>query len=396
MELDTISDTINTDETIEIYDPKIDALFKTIFGNRNHKMITKRFLEDLLGLEIEDPDSINFLDKENLSVNYDPNQKKPIVDINIEIVEQKKQIDDKMPNIPKRIIIEMQVFNDSNLLNRCFYNLCKIFESYYFESNCNKSDANDANKKNDKSVEDFKIVENNNNEQNAEIYSLNFVYENKFKLGKDGEDNYFHKLSFFDSSNTINFFPNLSLYVIELSRFNIDKFKEINSNDIEQNRMGNNYKMERDYWIAFLKCITYEYKVDERIVNCHLTKDLYNILTKINEIEEAIDLYLKSKVKKPHYYDNYLNLIFSDKEDIYWEKEYEKVKQLKDDMIEMKKNCGVQLENNKKDAVFINNISDNIKVMLNNINNYEDNVDTLRREIDILENLLKTFFYRIF
>jgi len=70
---------------LKIYDAKYDQLFKTIFGSKNNVKITKKFLEDILNININDEKQIKFLDKEILSSDYIPNQKAPIVDINIEI-----------------------------------------------------------------------------------------------------------------------------------------------------------------------------------------------------------------------------------------------------------------------------------------------------------------------
>jgi len=71
-----VIDLANKIQDIEIYDSKIDELFKTIFGNPRNKDITIRFLKDLINLDINEDEIINFLDKENLFSEYDPNQKK--------------------------------------------------------------------------------------------------------------------------------------------------------------------------------------------------------------------------------------------------------------------------------------------------------------------------------
>ena len=87
-----VIDLANEVQQIEIFDPKIDELFKTIFGNPRNKDITIRFLKDLINLDINEDEDINFLDKKNLFSEYEPNQKRPIVDINMEIKSNQSKI----------------------------------------------------------------------------------------------------------------------------------------------------------------------------------------------------------------------------------------------------------------------------------------------------------------
>jgi len=187
-----VIDLANEVQQIEIFDPKIDELFKTIFGSPLHTDITKRFLNDLINLGIEDDFIINFLDKENLFSEYDPNQKRPIVDINIEIKSKQSKINTQNNNqeasssnsktaiqqtgqikrnkdLPTKVLVEMQVFNDSNFFTRIIYNVFKQFTNLYHRG--------------DEFVTKAKII------------SLNFLYENKFRLKKQDSHKFFHNFN---------------------------------------------------------------------------------------------------------------------------------------------------------------------------------------------------------
>jgi len=107
-------------QNIKIYDPKMDELFKTIFGNEKRKNITARFLNDLIDLNVNAND-ITFVNNELLFNEYQPNQKRPVVDINMIISSNSNNNleatssnseslrNEKIEN--KKVIVEMQVFN---------------------------------------------------------------------------------------------------------------------------------------------------------------------------------------------------------------------------------------------------------------------------------------------
>jgi len=325
-------------DNLEIYDPKIDQLFKTIFGQKENQHITKRFLKDLIDLEVKENESINFTDKEIILNEYKPDQKRPIVDINIEIESLLNNINDQNEenlktnindqnednfittkrkknkvekSIPKKILVEMQVFNDSNFLNRIMYNVCALFVNLY-----HKGDS-------------F--------ETRGKIISLNFLYENKFRLSKEKNSNYFHYFNV-NCKDIDKKYENIDIYIIELSRFNINDFEDTDKN----------------LWIAFLKCITYEKrefeengvtKTEREPIN-HLIeiKGLYDKLIKINEIKEAINL---CKVK-PVNYDNYKNLFNVDLEISKLNQELEETKEELDEANEKMKKQDEKIKEQEK------------------------------------------------
>ena len=182
-----------------IYDPKYDNNFKFIFGP-NNQHIMKRLLTDYLPFSINEDQKIVYHQLTLTDNEYTDNEKRPIVDINIEIgteellekVEQERQNsllyfhkknnkrkkdneknekekekekekgnekeEEKEEEKLKRVIVEMQVYNDNNFLRRIILNSMKSYSSYF------KSDSK--------------------NEDIVDIYSLNFLYGKLFKRKK--------------------------------------------------------------------------------------------------------------------------------------------------------------------------------------------------------------------
>lgn len=80
-----------TEDTIEIYDPKFDdVVFKTIFAEDKNEAITKKFLNDITGMDIKENEKLEFKTTEIRSSKYLLNQKRPNVIIHIEIVRENK------------------------------------------------------------------------------------------------------------------------------------------------------------------------------------------------------------------------------------------------------------------------------------------------------------------
>jgi len=289
----------------------MDELFKTIFGNEKRKNITARFLNDLIDLNVNAND-ITFVNNELLFNEYQPNQKRPVVDINMIISSNSNNNleatssnseslrNEKIEN--KKVIVEMQVFNDPNFLTRIIYNTSKLFVNSFSRG------------------DEF--------EPKTKIISLNILYDNKFRLNKEYKNNFFHNFNI--NCSTINKkYDNFEIYIVELSRFNIYTSKKDTA---------------KEKWIAFLKCITYEkIKIEKngeeqkfRIPIYHLDDNIRSELETVKEIKEALEVC----TKKPKYYDNYQNLFTEDNriEDLTKENKdlKEKVKNLENDFDGMK------------------------------------------------------------
>jgi len=145
----------------------------------------------------------------------------------------------------------MQVFNDSNFFTFIIHNVFKQFINLYHR------DDEFVNK--------------------AKIISLNFLYDNKFRLKKKDSRKFFHNFNI-NCKDIDEKYENIEIYIIELARFDINDFDD---------------KIDNNLWVAFLKCITYELakfniKGEEKSywvpVN-HLSQDFIEKLSHIKEIE---------------------------------------------------------------------------------------------------------------
>ncbi|KAG4102744.1 hypothetical protein H8356DRAFT_1649792 [Neocallimastix lanati (nom. inval.)] len=110
----------------------------------------------------------------------------------------------------------MQVFNDSNFFTFIIHNVFKQFINLYHR------DDEFVNK--------------------AKIISLNFLYDNKFRLKKKDSRKFFHNFNI-NCKDIDEKYENIEIYIIELARFDINDFDD---------------KIDNNLWVAFLKCITYE------------------------------------------------------------------------------------------------------------------------------------------
>jgi len=182
----------------------------------------------------------------------------------------------------------MQVFNDSNFFTFIIHNVFKQFINLYHR------DDEFVNK--------------------AKIISLNFLYDNKFRLKKKDSRKFFHNFNI-NCKDIDEKYENIEIYIIELARFDINDFDD---------------KIDKNLWVAFLKCITYELtkfniKGEEKSnwvpVN-HLSQDFIEKLSRIKEIERAIEVCRK----KPKKYENYQKLFSMD----------EKINELENQIDELK------------------------------------------------------------
>ncbi|KAG4092125.1 hypothetical protein H8356DRAFT_1429687 [Neocallimastix lanati (nom. inval.)] len=210
-----VIDLANKIQDIEIYDSKIDELFKTIFGNPRNKDITIRFLKDLINLDINEDEIINFLDKENL------------FNINIEIKSNQSKIN----------------------------------------------------------IQNIDQGASSSNSETAIQQTKQIKHGHKF----------FHNFNI-NCKDIDKKYENIEIYIIELARFDINDFDD---------------KIDKNLWVAFLKLP----------VN-HLSQDFIEKLSRIKEIERAIEVCRK----KPKKYENYQKLFSMD----------EKINELENQIDELK------------------------------------------------------------
>jgi len=373
----------------------------------------KRLLTDYLPFSINEDQKIVYHQLTLTDNEYTDNEKRPIVDINIEIgteellekVEQERQNsllyfhkknnkrkkdneknekekekekekgnekeEEKEEEKLKRVIVEMQVYNDNNFLRRIILNSMKSYSSYF------KSDSK--------------------NEDIVDIYSLNFLYGKLFKRKKrknkssnneNNEIQYIHDMYINDPRDEDYCFENLHIFVVELSKFDINNFNE---ND------------EKDLWTAFFKCLTYKIEYNKKrqydgepktvkvIIN-HLTEELYKKLSKIDEIKEAID-YCEVKENtnvNQKYYNNYVNSILDDQRD--------KKIEILDKQIDVLEKKAKKLEDENNALEAENNAMktemNDMKTEMNDMKtNYEKKTNALEVENNALEaenNAMKT------
>ncbi|ORX43266.1 hypothetical protein BCR36DRAFT_586748 [Piromyces finnis] len=72
-------------QQVTVYQPKINQLFKTIFGKIEHKEITLKFLKDLAHLDMEEYETLRFTSNKHLANAYKKKLENPIIDFVIEI-----------------------------------------------------------------------------------------------------------------------------------------------------------------------------------------------------------------------------------------------------------------------------------------------------------------------
>jgi hypothetical protein len=319
-----------------ICDPKYDDIFKSIFGNDKHKNITKQFLRDIIDIEIGDSDKLIFKNAELKNENqYIKNEKRPIVDINIEINKEKtKKVRKKILNnkndnndnnkensnnnnsyiekeenvtFKEKIIVEMQVYRDKNFLNRCLYNATTAFHNLYKRGDqyTDKGRVYSVNILYNNIFKQNKFNRNgkNNKENNSENIKNSESFVNNEKNKSDDTNNFFNCIQFMSSTNKEIVIPGIKMYFIELKKFNINNFDEKNNKNL---------------WAAFFKIIDYEYnKIKGKAsIKNNLTPELENKLIKIPEIKEAIEICKEENMNEENY-ARFVNLIENDYELLY-------------------------------------------------------------------------------
>ena len=319
-----------------ISDLKYDDIFKSIFGNDKHKNITKQFLRDIIDIEIGDSDKLIFKNAELKNENqYIKKEKRPIVDINIEINKEKtKKVRKKILNnkndnndnnkensnnnnsyiekeenvtFKEKIIVEMQVYRDKNFLNRCLYNATTAFHNLYKRGDqyTDKGRVYSVNILYNNIFKQNKFNRNgkNNKENNSENIKNSESFVNNEKNKSDDTNNFFNCIQFMSSTNKEIVIPGIKMYFIELKKFNINNFDEKNNKNL---------------WAAFFKIIDYEYnKIKGKAsIKNNLTPELENKLIKIPEIKEAIEICKEENMNEENY-ARFVNLIENDYELLY-------------------------------------------------------------------------------
>ncbi|KAG4081748.1 hypothetical protein H8356DRAFT_1283987 [Neocallimastix lanati (nom. inval.)] len=211
-----------------LFELKIDTLFKVIFGNSDNKDVAKSLIKAVLPVE-EEIENLEFKSTEIYSnSNFSPNQRKVIVDI---YAEDEKQ--------GKYYIIEMQIHEVPNLLARAELSTSRIFDNLYTK---------------------------NESQFNKKIYSINFLYYDMFPNDED----YYHHIFPHEYNKKNICIPFKDTVIIELKKFN-EKFhvSEINEkllNNEKQRRIE-----ERKLWFAFLSKINVFYHKPSINPNKYLT-----------------------------------------------------------------------------------------------------------------------------
>ncbi|KAG4082503.1 PD-XK nuclease family transposase-domain-containing protein [Neocallimastix lanati (nom. inval.)] len=214
--------------SVNLFDPKIDSLFKVIFGNPKNTDIAKSLIKAVLPVE-EEIENLEFKSTEIYSnSNFSPNQRKVIVDI---YAEEKDK--------GKYYIIEMQIHEVPNLLARAELSTSRIFDNLYTK---------------------------NETQFNKKIYSINFLYYDMFPNDED----YYHHIFPHEFNKKNICIPFKDTVIIELKKFN-EKFhvSEINEkllNNEKQRRLD-----ERKLWFAFLSKINVLYHKPSINSNKYLT-----------------------------------------------------------------------------------------------------------------------------
>ena len=237
---------------LKFFDPKIDTLFKIIFGNSKNTDVAKSLIKAVLPEEEEIYD-LKFNSTEIYSnSNFNPDQRKIIVDINAEDVKNNKFF-----------IIEMQIHEVPDLLGRAELSTSRIFDSLY-----TKNELVTLKKK---------------------IYSINFLYYDMFPKDKD----YYHHIFPHEFNKKNVSIPFKDTVVIELKKFN-EKFDE---SQINEELLLSNEKqrriVERQLWFAFLSKINTLYHKPTSIDN-----NKYFIIKRKIKIKEEYDSQNQENVGK--------------------------------------------------------------------------------------------------
>ncbi|KAL6613217.1 hypothetical protein U3516DRAFT_868539 [Neocallimastix sp. 'constans'] len=326
------------EKTEKISDSKCDDIFKSIFGNDKHENITKQFLRDIIDIEIGDSDKLIFKNAEIKNENqYIKKEKRPVVDINIEINKKKtKKVRKKILNnknnnndnneensnnnysfiekeetltFKEKIIVEIQVYRDKNFLNRCLYNTTTAFHNLYKRGDqyTDNGRVYSVNILYNSIFKPNKFNRNgkNNKENNSENIKNSESFVNNEKNKSDDTNNFFNCVQFMSSTNKEIVIPGIKMFFIELKKFNINNFDEKNNKNL---------------WAAFFKIIDYEYKeINKKYavsIKNNLTPELENKLIKIPEIKEAIEICREENMEEENYV-RFVNLIANDNELLY-------------------------------------------------------------------------------
>jgi len=407
------------EKTEKISDSKCDDIFKSIFGNYKHENITKQFLRDIIDIEIGDSDKLIFKNAELKNENqYIKKEKRPIVDINIEINKKKtKKVRKKIlnnkndnndnnkensnnnnPYIEKeenvtykeKIIVEMQVYRDKNFLNRCLYNATTAFHNLY-----KRGDQYTDNER----VYSVNILYNNifkqnkfnrngknNKENNSENIKNSESFVNNEKNKSDDTNNFFNCIQFMSSTNKEIVIPGIKMYFIELKKFNINNFDEKNNKNL---------------WAAFFKIIDYEYnKIKGKAsIKNNLTPELENKLIKIPEIKEAIEICKEENMNEENY-ARFVNLIENDYELLYLrevkknndatiKKLEEDEKQNKATIKKLEEDVKKKNEDEKQNKATIKKLEEDEKQNKATIKNLEEDVKKMNEELKKLRQMIK-------
>ena len=385
-----------------ICDPKYDDIFKSIFGNDKHKNITKQFLRDIIDIEIGDSDKLIFKNAELKNENqYIKNEKRPIVDINIEINKEKtKKVRKKILNnkndnndnnkensnnnnsyiekeenvtFKEKIIVEMQVYRDKNFLNRCLYNATTAFHNLYKRGDqyTDKGRVYSVNILYNNIFKQNKFNRNgkNNKENNSENIKNSESFVNNEKNKSDDTNNFFNCIQFMSSTNKEIVIPGIKMYFIELKKFNINNFDEKNNKNL---------------WAAFFKIIDYKYEYNkinkkwEASIEYNLTPELENKFIKIPEIKEAIEICKEENMDEENY-ARFVNLIENDYELLY--------------LREVKKNNDATIkkleEDEKQNKATIKKLEEDEKQNKATIKNLEEDVKKMNEELKKLRQMIK-------
>ena len=402
-----------------ICDPKYDDIFKSIFGNDKHKNITKQFLRDIIDIEIGDSDKLIFKNAELKNENqYIKNEKRPIVDINIEINKEKtKKVRKKIlnnkndnndnnkensnnnnPYIEKeenvtykeKIIVEMQVYRDKNFLNRCLYNATTAFHNLYKRGDqyTDKGRVYSVNILYNNIFKQNKFNRNgkNNKENNSENIKNSESFVNNEKNKSDDTNNFFNCIQFMSSTNKEIVIPGIKMYFIELKKFNINNFDEKNNKNL---------------WAAFFKIIDYEYnKIKGKAsIKNNLTPELENKLIKIPEIKEAIEICKEENMNEENY-ARFVNLIENDYELLYLrevkknndatiKKLEEDEKQNKATIKKLEEDVKKKNEDEKQNKATIKKLEEDEKQNKATIKNLEEDVKKMNEELKKLRQMIK-------
>jgi len=311
-------DFIEDFKNLHIYDPKMDSLFKIVFGNKDkdRKEISKSLIEAVLPNEVKISD-LNYENLEILPQIYKDDIRKITVDI--------YAIDEKNK---EHYVIEMQIHEKKDIMGRSELSTSRILEHIY------------------KPKDD--IVEK------ERIYAINFIYFDMFP----NDENYYHHFYLQDKNNSKNSSHFKDIIIIELKKFkekyNLKKLQD----EISQNNNAIDREIRRKLWFTFFSSINVVYhkpsnqndnywefkkiqKKDKTIKNVYIkheiNEELYKLLIKENPIKMAIDCCIKlsEEEKKEFSKDVELELLEEELSELKRQKD-EEISELKRQKDEMK------------------------------------------------------------